>query len=43
MSIFSVHVEKKALLVPDGVVDKFCKGWVLAWDVRFLEEGCATF
>jgi len=35
--------EKKALLMPVGVVEKFCKVWVLAWDVRFLEEGFATF
>lgn len=43
MSIFSAQVQKKALLVPHGVVEKFCKVWVLAWDVRFLEEGFATF
>jgi hypothetical protein len=33
-SIFSARAEKKALLVPDGVVENFCKVWVLAWDVR---------
>jgi hypothetical protein len=43
VSIFSVQVQKKALLLPDGVVEKFCMMWVLAWDVRFLEEGFATF
>jgi len=34
---------KGALLVCDCVVEKFCKVWVLAWDVSFLEEGFATF
>ena len=32
-----------SLLVPDGVLEKFCKVWVLAWAVRVLEEGLAMF